>query len=438
MAWNCKAFNDVLFDQAPHFDKEILKDYKPTDDAWIGHVATMPWDAFTGYLHTYDQIHIGYPDLTQAWSQLAANQTGCVNNACDNPSICVGWGETRKDYGLEQTTYETNVLCFDQIDSKAKAKVLMSNVISGIRDISKEVWSDYIRRNSLMRNETLYIASMNNPGLTVPITAGMFTGAMATINLGSAANVPTTVLTMPYLQRFYAPLIGNGYFNGKFVPTGVFKLVTDTITSNQLIEQNPTMSQFFRTDGVEKVAMLWKYGISANVGNFGISWDLNPARFYHVGNGVLHRVWPYINVAADIGIKRQYNQQYELAPIQYSAIWHPEAMKRATPSLTPIADMPFMTRDLGGSWNFTGGNRDRFFAKTDPATGQTCQVDNKKGNKGFFWADFRSGFKMEYPQWTRPILHLREPGCLVNLTPCSTPPAYVTQDYSGCNAICSD
>jgi hypothetical protein len=439
MAWDCTKFNDIIFDQAPHFDKEILKDWKPTDDAWVGHVATMPWDAFTGALHTYDQFHMGMPDLSQAWSAIASEQTGCVTNACDNPAICVGWGETRKDYGLEQTTYETNVLCFDQINTKAKAKDLMGRVMSGLKTVSKEVWSDYMRRNSLMLNETLYIATMDGTGITVPITAGMFTGGMATIDLGAVGNLPTTELTIQYLQRQYAPLIGNGYFGGKFVPNGMFKLITDPITSNDLIEANPNMSSFFRSGDVRQIAELYKYGVSATIGNFGISWDMNPARFYHTGDGVLTRVWPYTNVAADIGIKREWNTQYELAPIQYSVIWHPEAMKRATPNLESVnGDMPFLTRDLGGMWNFTGGNRDRFFQKTDPTTAEVCNVDNKKGNKGFLWADFRSGFKFEYPQWTRPILHLREPGCLVNSVPCSTPPAYIDQDYSGCNAICQE
>lgn len=438
MAWSCTSFNDVLFDQAPHFDLEILRDFKPIDDAWIGQVATMPWDAFTGALHTYDQFHMGAPDLSQAWTAIAHDQTGCVTNACDNPAICVAWGETRKDYGLEQTTYETNVLCFDQINTKAKAKDLMGKVVKGLKDVSKEVWSDYMRRNSLMLNETLYICSSNTT-LTLPITAGMFTGGMATIDLGSAANLPTSMLSIQWLQRQYAGLMGNGYFNGKFVPNGIIKLITDTVTSNQLIEQNPSLTSMYQFSDFQEAAKLFKYGMSTAVGNYGIAWDLNPARFYHIGNGVLQRVWPYVCVPADIGIKKQWNTQYELAPYQYSVIWHPEAMKRATPNLTPVnPEMPFLTRDLGGAWNFTGGNRDRFFQKTDPATSQVCNVDNKKGNKGFFWADFRSGFKFEYPQWTRPILHLREPGCVVDQVPCSTAPDYVTQDYSCCNAVCDD
>lgn len=436
MAWSCEAFNDVLLDQAPHFDKEITRDWFPTDDAWIGHVATMPWDAFDGTTHVYDHVHVGAPDLTQAWDSVDLQTSGCISNACTSSAVSVGWGETRKTYSQEKKTYQTNVLCYDQIDSKAKAKQLMADIIKGIKLITKMVWSDYIRRNSLMLNETLFIcgSAMNS----VAITPGMFTGAMSEINLGSAGNLPTSNLTIQYLQRSYAPLQGKGYFKSRFVPNGMFKLITDEITSNQLIEQNPSLISMYKITDFTQGGQLFKYGMNSAIGNFGISWDSWPARFYHVGNGVLQRVWPYINVPATIGIKPQWNTQYELAPYQYSTIWHPEAMKRAVIDLAPVhPEMPFFTRDLGGAWNFTGGNRDRTFVVVDPNTGDTCVIDNKKGNKGMWWADFRSGFKFEYPEWTRPILHLRDPGCVVDNVPCPTAPAYVQQSYADVNPVCT-
>jgi hypothetical protein len=35
---DCSEYINFLLDQTPHFDREILKDWAPTDDAWIGHV----------------------------------------------------------------------------------------------------------------------------------------------------------------------------------------------------------------------------------------------------------------------------------------------------------------------------------------------------------------------------------------------------------------
>lgn len=435
MAWSCQSFFDFLFDQSPHFDKDILRDWLPVDDAWIGHVSTMPWESFTGTTHVFDHVHIGAPDLSQAWDTFDTQSTNCVAGACTPNAIAVGWGSTRKTYGQERKRYETNVLCFDQMNTRAKAKEQLKEIIRGIKDLTKMIWSDYIRRNSLMQASTIYICGQNMA--TVPIVANTFTGGMATINLGSANNLPTSQLTIQYLQRFYEPLEAAGYFKSKYVPNGVFKLITDTITSQQLIEGNPALTSNFKFSDFQKGGELFKYGMTRGIGNFGISWDLFPARFYHIGNGVLQRVWPYVNVSATIGIKPQVNSQWLNAPYQYSAVWHPEALKRAVPSLTSVhPEMPFLTRDLGGKWNFTGPDSDTIVV-TDPVTGTTCVIDNKARNQGLWWADFQAGFRPEFmDEWTRGILHLREPGCVVDQVPCSTAPNYVTQSWADVNPVC--
>ena len=111
-------------------------------------------------------------------------------------------------------------------------------------------------------------------------------------------------------------------------------------------------------------------------------------------------------------------------------------MKRAVPELVSVhPEMPFLTRDLGGKGNFTGPQSDTLVV-TNPTTGTTCVIDNKARNQGLWWADFEAGFRFEYPEWTAPILHLREPGCVVDNVPCSTAPAYVVQDYSDVNPVC--
>jgi hypothetical protein len=428
MAWSCKTYFDFLFDQSPHFDKDILKDWFPTDDAWIGHVSTMPWDAFTGTEHEFDKVHVGAPDLSQAWQSFDTQHGNCVANACTPTAISVGWGSTRATYGRSRQRYETNVLCFDQINTRAKAKQQLAEIIRGIKDLTKTIWSDYIRANSLIHASTIYIAGA---GEKTVANSGIITGNLASINLGSTANLPTSNLTIQYLQRFYEPLQAAGYFKSKYVPNGIFKLITDPITSQQLIEGNPTLAHHFKFDDFQKGGTLFKYGMSKGIGNFGISWDNFPARFYHTGSGVVTRVWPYVNTSATIGIKPMVNPAWLAAPIQYSAVWHPDALKRAVPSLQSVhPEMPFLTRDLGGKWTFTGPQSDSIVVTdpNDPTT--TCVIDNKARNQGLWWADFEAGFRPEFmDEWTRGILHLREPGCVVDNVPCSLPPKYVYQAY---------
>jgi hypothetical protein len=451
--FSCGNYYDFLFDRSPHFDEDILKDWFPTDDAWIGHVMSSTWDSFTGTEHVYDRIHVGAPDMSQAWTRFDTGEgnfitgvdgpegnaaSSCSTLPCSPTEIAVGWGSTRKTYDRFRQSYTTNPLCFDQINTRAKAKQQMAEIVSGIKEMTKMIQSDYLRTASFMFGDTLYSAGSSLT--STALAPGLFTGQALQIQI-PFANLPTSTLTIQYLSRFYEPLQFEGYFKSKYVPNGMFKLITDPITSQQLTNGNPALTHGYKFTDFQKGGELFKYGLSAAIGNFGIAWDGYPARFYwDTTRARLRRVWPYVNVAATIGVKKQVANEYVLAPYQISQIWHPEAMRRLVPTLTSVhPDMPFMTRDLAGKWQFFGGNRDKTLVVTtaDPTTGAATKtiIDNKRGNQGLLWADFENAIKFERPELVRSILHLREPGCVTDMPACSTAPAYVTQSWAA-NPVC--
>lgn len=455
MAWDCNSYFSYLFDRTPHWDTDILQDWYPTDDAWIGQVMTTPWDPFTGTEHVYDRLHFAAPDLTAGWNLFdtqsmltnnglgeAVQGEGCTT-ACSREETCVAWGDTRKTYGRYTKSFATRPFCFDEINTRARAKEQLASIVKGLKDVTKQVQSDFLRTAAMFFADKIYIAGQDM--LEVDITPSTFSNnALTTIDITSG-ELPTSELTIQYLQRFYEPLEAEGYFRNKYVVDGMFKLITDPITSQQLTAGNPTLQSLYRFTDFQKGGELFKYGIKRAIGNFGIAWDSWPARFYwDEGAGVLRRVWPFVNISAGdpggptMGIKKVPNTQWIRAPYQISYIWHPEAMRRLTPHLESVnPEMPFLTRDLAGKWNFIGGNRDRMFQLTDPSTGDTCVIDNKRGNQGAFFADFEAGIKFERPELIRGILHLREPGCVTDKVPCSTPPSYVLQPYT-CLPLCQE
>lgn len=449
--FNCNQYYDYLIDRAPHFDEEILMDWFPVDDAWIGQVATLSWDAFTGTEHVWDRIHVGAPDMSQAWARFDTSESNFIGTTPPNSAACVqwnpneiavGWGVERKTYDRFKQSYTTNPLLFDQIDTRAKAKQQMMEFIKGVKEMTKMIQSDYLRTASLYFSDSLYVCGSGFVGSTpIPISTNAFTGQALEVDIGGIANLPTSELTAQYLQRFYEPLQFEGYFKSKYVPNGVFKLITDPITSQQLTQMNPSLADKWKFETFQKGGELFKYGMSSGIGNYGISWDEFPMRFYWGTSGRLRRVWPYVNVATTVGIKRKVATEYLLAPYQISQVWHPEAMKRLVPSLQSVSpDMPFLTRDLAGKWNFFGGNKDStLVVRAVDVNGVPTQtiVDNKRGNIGLFWADFENAIKFERPELTRCILHQREPGCVTDLPACSVPPAYVTQSWAG-NTLCSE
>lgn len=432
MAFDCNAYLSYLFDRTPHYDEDILRDWFPTDDAWIGHVMTGSWDAFSGNEHTYDRIHIAFPDLTGCRTQLS-DSNSCVDNACRPPEKLIGWGSTRKTYNREIESIRTNVLCFDQIDSKAKAKQQFSQIIQGLKDTTKIINSNWLRLWALRGCETLYMCGED--GISVSVNDAVL-GANCNEIHTSSANLPTSKLTVQYLDTFYEELQLAGYFKMQYIPTGVIKLITDTITARELREQNPDLQQYFRFSDFAKGGELYKFGIQNAVGQYGISFDYYPIRYQKLSNGTLQRVFPYDNTPATIGIKPQVNLSYLRARYQVHFLWHPEAMRALFSTLESVsADMPFLNRNLAGKWYFSA---DPVLVTTDPTTGQTCTIDNKRRNQGLWWADFSGGIRYERPELVRAILALREPGCVVDQPPCSDESASVTQDYSAANELCED
>lgn len=437
-----------------------MRDWYPTDDAYVGQFKTAPWASFTGTQHVRDRLHMAAPDLSQAWATFDTQSAlstlngladtadpPCTDNMCTPPELCVAWGITRKHFDRYRKSYTTMPFCFDEINTRAKAKEQLSDIIAGLKDISKMVVADYLRAAALMFADKIYVAGAALTELNIG-TDAVITGNCTTIDL-PVANLPTSELTMPYLQRFYEPLQFEGYFKSKYVPNGTFKLITDPVTSQQLTTGNPAFTSMYRLTDFTAGGNYFKYGMSAGCGNYGIAWDSAPMRFYwDQYAAILRRVWPFVNVIAggtgpggeagpSMGYRKVVNRQYLLAPYQISQVWHPEAMVRYTPNLTPVSpEMPFLTRDLAGKWNFIGGNRDRVFTVVDPITGDPCTVDNKRGNQGALYSDFEIGIEAQRPELIRGILHLREPGCVTDQSPCSTPPEYIIQTYNTCLPLC--
>lgn len=436
MAFDCSKFYDYFYDNTPHYTQGFLKDRFPYDDAWFGKIRTEKWAAFGGTTKTRNRFHMAYPETKGCWTSRDYNNPECA--PCDPPTRAIGWGFSRSTFSQEWIRYQTNTLCFDQMSSQTEAWEQAAQIIKGLNDSTRAIWSDKLRSDSLLKNDRILLCGSTRT--QVDVVAGTFTADCNEINLGSEGNVLkiSSQLTIPYIQSFYEELQSNGYFESKYVPDGMFMLKTDPITVQQLTSGNPDLANQFRWTDFGPAGALSKYGVNRAVGNVAFEYDKYPMRFYPVGAGRLRRVFPFENTAATIGLKRRPSTLWQNAPVQYSPIWNPDAMVRYAPELEQInPKMPFITRDLAGAWKFIGPDSLSFVA-LDPGTGTECVIDNKAGNKGMFFADFVTASEMQYANLTVPILHLRDPGCVIDMPRCSTTPAYTAQTTSGNNPVCEE
>lgn len=413
-----EKFGKFLTDRTEYIDNDILQDWFPTEDAWIGHVATEKWEAYDGTAHEFDRFHMAYPDLVGP--RQAVNNASCVGSPCDPTEKKVGYGMTRKEYELLTESYTTDLVCWDQNLTIWKAKEKFAMFVKGLKKVTKTVNSNRFKVEALKGSETVYMAG------AAGATAAVSLSDDETI-LDTGGVYPTSKLTMPYLQRFVEPLQLEGYFQEKVVPLPQFKLVTDSTTSYDLAQGNAALAALFRFEDFQKGGKLYQYGATSAVGNFMFAIDPTPMRFNRLADGTLKRVFPYVNAAATVGIKQEFTEQYLNAEIQWSPIWHPMAMKIKVlngEALNP--EMPFLVRDFAGQWRFA---MDNIVIDGEP-------VDNKRRNKGLWYADFTSGTKYERPELVRGILHLREPACVADVQRCADAEEYETQNTSSANTPC--
>jgi len=420
----------------------------PLDSQWIGHVSTGRFKAEDGVEHTYDRFENVFPQLGP-W--VATQAASCVGAPCDPSSTKVGMGFTRRSYRLEQTSYETDLFCWDLILSADRATQQFAHFIRVLRRISTIVWSYRFRTEALRIAKFRWVCGENT---LVPVTVSwdptMTILTLTPVNAGQSA-MPTSQLGARHLQRRVDPQIRSGAdgptINKNMQP--MLELVTFMDTVWNLTEGNPELTDHWRFQQFAQAEKYYKYGWTGSCGNFGLRADAYGLRFNILSNNpatgvvTLGIVFPYTNIAATEGIKEDVNAAFDTAAVQVDFIWHRKAMTslvRDAKAINP--EMPFAARDFAGKWQFVMDNLTCGFVNiTDAVTGALVQspipVNNERRNKGKFITDFGGAIQSEYPELAEAFISIRGPACIVDIPVCNLNTGYPAQNYGSANAPCA-
>lgn len=432
---SCDKFTQFLVDQLPIYDKLILADIRPTD-GWIGHVSMGSFEAYSGTEHTLDRFNHVFPNITKAWTRTQAGN--CIGTPCDKTEHCIGWGATRITYYLEEQSWNTNLLCFDQQMHITHAKEQFRQIISDIlKPATSAIMSNFLRRRAITlgtRKKWVANSTMSD------FTAEWVTVGDEELYLDVSA-IPTSKLTPQMLQRRVSPLMLLGYFGKqpfKDQPP-LIELVTDMETLWDLDKQtaNANIAQAWRFTEWDAANKYWRYGFNGQLGNYVTRADPMQIRFNYIGViGGKHRlrvVLPYVNeptsgAGGAAGIGSNENPGWQTAQYAISFIWHKKAMEALVADATPVnPEMPYSSRNFGGRWQFVMDNLG--------ADVNGCVIENKRRNKGQFIADFKLAIRPMYTELAEAILHKREPACIVTANTC-TDEVYADQVYESCNEPC--
>ena len=436
-------FAQFLVNQEPVYDKLILADIRPTD-GWIGNVDTGTFDSNSGVQHTLDRFNAVFPNTTKQWKQTAAGN--CLGTPCDKVENQIGWGASRLVYFLEEQSWSTPLLCYDKDMHVTHAKEHFRYIISDIlKPATSAIMSNFLRKRTAQFADKKWLAS----ALMTDFTYNWVVVGDEEVYIDCSGK-PSSKLTPQMLQRRVEPLMRIGYMGKqpfKDMPP-LIELITDMETCWELDRLGgsvgfgagsvPTVAGNWRFEQWDAASKYWRYGFSGQIGNYAVRVDPLGLRFNYVGIvGGLYRfqvVLPYKNVASSgaggaAGIKSVNNDDCDKALYGWTYIFHRKGIQALVSDATPInPEMPFSSRNFGGKWQFVMDN-----LGTD-ASG--CVIENKRRNKGQFIADFKLAIRPQYTEFLDLIFHMREPACVIAVTPCNSDPGYPTQSYSDVNASC--
>lgn len=436
MAVDCTKIRTNLALQTPHYDEGFLPNWQPMDDPFMGRHETEAWPDGTSDTHYFDRIEIGQPDLTAPWQRINAAE---CENACNPPITHVAFGTTRNSYYPEQNKLYSQLFCLQQMRFQTKVSEQIAEIYKSIRQIPLMFDGDFLRTRAFSRGATVQIAG--SAFNTFTPTTGNTGEQLVTINLGSAGNLPTSQLTINYLDYLTTSLELDGYNEESGLPPSMFNLITHPRVWHNLWYSNPEIRNMIKISDVAQANPLFRLGQGISkqpLGNLAPTFDSRQIRFQHMGSGVLNRVLPYENTTATTGTKRLPNPDWINARYALSYLWHPKAIKLWTPAPKKIHDMvPTINSSMMGKWTFVNNQGTLTYTNPD---GTTC-VKNNDEQFWFYWlAHMEMGFQFKRPELVYPILHLVDGSgkdCAVDDPVCGEAPQYSSQVYTDDPVTCT-
>lgn len=439
---SCKQFASFLDTQSPFYDRLVMKDIRP-EVTLIGMIATATWEAFTENQHYFDRFKHVYPNVSKPWQVRGATKNfpnGCDENPCDKKADRIGWGYSRVQYGLQEKSWMTDLICHDQVMTFTQAVAHFEQIIGDIlRPATAAIQSHKIRKEmAALEGSTKWVASATMEPFTFHWEQDADGNEIYLIL--DSGSLPTSKLTPQMLQQRVPKLQHMGYMDKRpfeDMPP-LIELITQMETVWDLDKQasaNPTafsgIQGQYRFMDWTQANQYWKYAFRGQLGNYVIRADPDGFKFNKVSSTKLQLVLPYRNndETVTVGIGSTYNDDYSKCIYGISVIWHRESMVAETLDPAPVnPKMPFSSRNFGGEWKWAMNNLG--------ADRNGCVIENIRGNKGLFYADFVQAFKPSRPEWSETILHQLAPPCVVAVETCGEDPGYPEQYYDSTNDTC--
>jgi len=230
----------------------IIYDIRPVD-SWINNVATGTFPSGVGVERRLDKFRHVFPNTTKKWNR--TQYAGCLGTPCDKDEHVIGWGSDRITYYLEEQSWATPLLCFDQLMHVTHAEEQFEQIITDIlRPATSAIQSTFLRKRTLLHAGKKLTANSTLDPFTFVFTA------VGDEEIFFDCSVPPNnvfMLTPQMLQRQFTPLMLEGYAGkNPFKETAPYiELVTDIDTCWSLDKLGGSQG----VGGTPSIAGKWRF-----------------------------------------------------------------------------------------------------------------------------------------------------------------------------------
>lgn len=451
-------FIQALVDEQPNYSQYVVEDMRPRDGE-IGHIAIGEFPAFKGVSMFQDRFNHVSPNTTRPWKKVAYES--CVGRPCCKKENQIGIGSTRRQFYVEEISYSTPILCFDQQLHVTHAVKQWDYIISDImKPTAEQVQSMWIRKRLLQWADNKYVCRKDFGYESSRLDVKWAEDANGNEVFMLTTQMPQSGLSPQMLQRRVNPLTLIGYHGKDPFKEEENLPMIELVTGNHtlwdlehLVGQaggggSPTLPSNWRFTQWDATNAFWRYGFTGQIGDYMARVDPFEMRFNYVGLSgdtdypyKFQLILPLKNIVSSgaggaMGLKSIPNPDFENAKYRFTRVHHKDGARALVQSTEKINSMmPYAVRDFGGKWKCV---LPHVVVDED---GTVTAIDNRRENICQFIMDLEMALEPDHTEWIEWYFHEGGPSCVEEFHPCAPDPCYPScpeQDYNGKNDPCPE
>lgn len=438
---SCEQINTLFIQGQEYIERNLIKKKFIPMNAYYGKVPSGSFPTRSGLTHRGHRLARQAPPQDMQWRKV--EQDVCNTNACDFDPQIINNGSDTYNWSLVAFDLRTDWLCLDSLLFNEFPEEEISHMENSLSSINRYIYEEFARSRYVHLCQNKLIGLLPDGGLPDPddmcANVSMNGAFMFELFANGEPNPARVRVRLPSDKADRIASLSNDlleqtvlrlqYEDSSYIASGVLLydlVLPDLRSSLQLARDEDEQGNFYKSRGGYQSSDLDRdLGVQRVVGNFAHRYDMYAMKYYPApaadqplagsfADGdpttwlLLYRVEPYMQVAAEIGVRHDINEEYINAPFAITTCFVRDVMR--------LESLP-VESGYGTARRGDANPEGRFLWRNPD---WDCNVLR---NKGFWLARYHLAAHPREVEFGHAWLHRIDNRISLNEVPCTTPEA---------------